>query len=69
MQRMFDLLCTHQADVILNGHNHDYEQRASVDTYSEFDPKGRRQFVMGAGDHSLYEFEADQHKEVCYKPS
>jgi hypothetical protein len=51
MQRMFDLLCTHQADVILNGHNHDYEQRAPVDTYSEFDPKGRRQFVMGAGKH------------------
>ncbi len=49
MQHMFDLLYyAHQAGVILDGHNHDYEQRAPVDTYSEFDPKGRRLFVIGA---------------------
>ncbi len=64
MQHMFDLLYRHGADVILNGHDHVYDRRAPVDLYSEFDPKGVRQFVVGTGGHPLYEFGADKHTEV-----
>jgi hypothetical protein len=36
-------------DVIVNGHDHDYERFAPMDAAGNFDPNGVRQFVVGTG--------------------
>ena len=41
------------ADIILNGHNHNYERFALQDPNRNPDPKGIREFVVGTGGASL----------------
>jgi hypothetical protein len=50
------------ADVVLSGHDHDYERFAPQDANSKADPdRGIRQFVVGTGGRDLYRWE---HKDV-----
>ena len=44
------------ADVVLNGHEHDYERFAPQSPTGAVDPKGIRQFVVGTGGAGLYQF-------------
>jgi len=45
------------ADVVLNGHNHQYERFARQDPQGNADPaKGIREFVAGTGGTALYSF-------------
>ena len=44
------------ADVVLNGHEHDYERFAPQSPTGAADPKGIRQFVVGTGGAGLYQF-------------
>ena len=45
------------ADVVVNGHDHDYERFAPQDPGGKSDPKkGIREFVVGTGGGGLYEF-------------
>ena len=44
------------ADVVINGHDHDYERFAPQDPKGKADPKGIRAFVVGTGGAGLYEF-------------
>lgn len=46
------------ADVVLVGHDHDYERLAPVDPDGRPAPTGMRQFVVGTGGRSLYPFRA-----------
>jgi acid phosphatase type 7 len=43
-------------DVILNGHEHNYERFAKLDPTGAPNPQGMRQFVVGTGGNALYEF-------------
>jgi hypothetical protein len=44
-------------DLVLNGHEHNYERFAPLDPDERLDPdRGIRQFVAGTGGRSLYEF-------------
>jgi acid phosphatase type 7 len=44
-------------DVVVNGHDHDYERFAPQDPKGKADPeKGIREFVVGTGGGGLYEF-------------
>ena len=55
------------ADVVLNGHDHDYERFAPQDPSAQPDPKGLREFVAGTGGASLYSFGAPiANSEVRY---
>ena len=45
------------ADVVLNGHDHSYERFAPQDPDQASDPSGIREFVVGTGGKSLYDFE------------
>lgn len=50
------------ADVVLSGHDHDYERFAPRDADSKADPaRGIRQFVVGTGGRNLYKWE---HRDV-----
>jgi acid phosphatase type 7 len=49
-----------RADIVLNGHDHDYERFARQDPQGNADPKGIRQFVVGTGGASHGSFEVVQ---------
>ncbi len=45
------------ADVVVNGHDHDYERFAPQDSKGKADPKrGVREFVVGTGGGGIYQF-------------
>jgi acid phosphatase type 7 len=47
---IWETLYTHDADVVINGHEHDYERFAPQDNHANADPKrGIREFVAGTG--------------------
>ena len=57
MQPLWQALYDHGADVVLAGHEHNYERFAPQDPGGIADPvRGIRQFVIGTGGRSFYEF-------------
>ena len=57
MQAIWQALYDYSADVVVNGHDHDYERFAPQDPGGAADPeRGIRQFVVGTGGKSHYSF-------------
>jgi hypothetical protein len=57
MQPLWDALYEYGADVVLVGHEHNYERFAPQDPLGIADPtRGIRQFVIGSGGRSHYQF-------------
>jgi len=57
MRDFWQILYDAGADVVLNGHEHNYERFATQDPDGRADPEhGIRQFVVGTGGGSLYAF-------------
>jgi hypothetical protein len=57
MRRYWDVLYAHGADVVLNGHNHQYERFAPQDPSGLGDAQyGIREFVVGTGGADFYGF-------------
>ena len=54
MRDAWRLLQQNGADLVLNGHDHDYERFAPQDVTGHADPRGMREFVVGTGGASLY---------------
>jgi acid phosphatase type 7 len=55
------------AEIVVNGHNHQYERFAPMDGNGNFDPNGLREFVSGTGGAPLYSFLTVQpNSEVRY---
>ncbi len=48
-QDIWQALQDYGADVVLNGHDHNYERFAPQDAYGNYDPTGLREFVVGTG--------------------
>ena len=46
---LWNALLRHGADVVINGHDHDYERFAPQRAGAEFNPNGVREFVAGTG--------------------
>src|SRR5439155_8251847 len=53
-QALWDALYDFHADVVLNGHEHNYERFAPQSPTGAADPNGIREFVVGTGGESLY---------------
>ena len=53
---LFDALYKAGAEVVLSGHNHNYERFAPQDADGNFEPRGTRQFVVGTGGAQLEGF-------------
>jgi acid phosphatase type 7 len=66
MRTIWQTLYDANADVVLSGHDHDYERFAPQDADSKADPsRGIRQFVVGTGGRELYPWKhADPNSEV-----
>jgi hypothetical protein len=57
MLEVWRVLYEFGADVVINGHDHDYERFAPQNPKGKADPeKGIREFVVGTGGGGLYEF-------------
>ncbi len=59
-QPFWEVLTDYGADVILNGHDHDYERFAPQSPDGAPDPLGARQFVVGTGGKDLRDFVSDE---------
>ena len=55
MRDAWRLLHAAGAEIVLNGHDHDYERFAPQDADGRADPSGLREFVVGTGGASLYQ--------------
>jgi hypothetical protein len=66
---LVEILYQAGAEIVLSGHNHQYERFAPQDPDRHADPQGIRQFVVGTGGANvLYDFEATQpNSEVRWK--
>ena len=58
MVQVWRVLYESGADVIINGHDHDYERFAPQNPDGKSDPRGIREFVVGTGGGGLYNFKA-----------
>jgi hypothetical protein len=54
MQPVWQALYDYSADIVLGGHDHDYERFAPQDPAGNADPRGIRQFIVGTGGRSHY---------------
>jgi hypothetical protein len=53
---LWRVLLAHRADVVINGHDHDYERFAPQDDAGHATPDGLREFVVGTGGGELRPF-------------
>jgi hypothetical protein len=61
MQQFWDILYAHGVDVVVSGHDHDYERFAPQNPIGRSDPaRGIREFVVGTGGAELRRFVAIQ---------
>lgn len=51
---LFDTMVAHRADVLLSGHEADYERFPLLNGDGATDPQGTRQFVVGTGGQVVY---------------
>jgi hypothetical protein len=58
MRDVWAILDEHDADLVLSGHDHDYERFASQDADGNASANGVRSFVVGTGGRSLRDFGA-----------
>lgn len=56
MRRLFKILHSYGADIVIAGHDHVYERFAPQDADGRAEPNGIRQFVAGTGGAKFYEF-------------
>lgn len=49
IQPLWDLLYGYGADIVLNGHDHNYQRWAPMNPNQAADPRGIREFVVGTG--------------------
>jgi hypothetical protein len=65
---MWRLLYDHDADVIINGHDHLYERFGKQDPTGRSDVRGLRQFIVGTGGAQLYDFARQEaNQQARYK--
>ncbi|MET0448270.1 MAG: metallophosphoesterase [Aeromicrobium sp.] len=57
---LWELMDQQGVDLVLSGHDHDYERFAPLDASQQPDPQGIRSFVVGTGGKSLREFTSEE---------
>lgn len=56
MEDIFSLIYKHNVELVLSGHDHDYERFAKTNPSGQKDDNGIRSFVVGTGGRNLYRF-------------
>lgn len=58
-KHLWDVLYAHGTDMVLSGHNHNYQRWAPMNPDGEYDPDGIRQFVAGTGGSYLWQLPSE----------
>ncbi len=56
MNGIWALLAEHGVDIVLTGHDHDYQRWYALNGQGELDPNGMTEFVVGTGGHGIQDF-------------
>jgi hypothetical protein len=56
LQIVWQILYNAGAEAVINGHEHNYERFAPMNSAGQADPLGLREFVVGTGGRDLYDF-------------
>ena len=56
MYGLWPLLADHGVDIVLTGHDHDYQRWYALNGLGELDPNGTTEFVVGTGGHGIQDF-------------
>jgi hypothetical protein len=56
VQKLWKILANSGAELVINGHDHEYERFAPMNASGIKDPNGLREFVVGTGGADLYHF-------------
>lgn len=56
LRPLWKIMQSNRADLVLNGHDHDFETFSRQDANGRRDPKGMIEMVVGAGGKSFYDF-------------
>ncbi len=56
MNQIWELLAQRGADIVLTGHDHDYQRWYTLDGQGNLDSNGMTQFVVGTGGHGIQDF-------------
>ena len=67
MREAWRLLNRFGADVVLSGHDHDYERFALQDADGRATPDGIREFVVGTGGYALYDRASQQANSALWE--
>jgi hypothetical protein len=57
-QTLWQIFYDAGAEVVLNGHEHSYERFTPMNASGQPDPQGLREFVVGTGGRSFYDFDS-----------
>jgi hypothetical protein len=60
MAEVWKVLYAAGADIVLNGHDHDYERFPQMNPEGQADPRGIREFVVGTGGGGVYKWGRDR---------
>lgn len=58
-RHLWEVLYDNGVDMVLSGHNHNYQRWAPMDPYGNYDSEGVRQFVVGTGGSYLWQFPSE----------
>ncbi len=56
MNDIWTLLADYGVDIVLTGHDHDYQRWYALNGQGELDPNGMTEFVVGTGGHGIQDF-------------
>jgi hypothetical protein len=56
MPPIWEVLANHGVDVVLTGHDHDYQRWHPMNAAGELDSNGTTEFVVGTGGHGIQDF-------------
>jgi hypothetical protein len=56
MQTLWQVLSDTGAEIVINGHEHNYERFAPMNATGQADLQGLREFVVGTGGRNHYDF-------------
>ncbi len=63
-REFWSVLARAGADVVLNGHDHNYQRYAPLDAGGAPSPTGTREFVVGTGGRGRYDLQPDSRREA-----
>jgi hypothetical protein len=66
MSAIWQLMAQYHVNIVLNGHDHDYQRWKPLDANGALSPQGITEFVVGSGGHGMQDFVSSDSR-VAYR--